>query len=84
MAESDNKQIIIYSTTWCGFCKMVKKYLTDKGISYVEKDIETDESAHKELMTKIKNDFRGVPVTDINGTIVLGFDRTAIDAALTA
>ena len=74
--------VIIYSTTWCAYCKMLKKYLDDKKVEWVEKDIEQDADAHKELMGKIGGDFRGVPVSDVNGTIVLGFDRPAIDSAL--
>ncbi len=80
--STNTKKITIYSTSWCGFCKMTAKYLHDKGIEFEEKDIEADEAAHKELMEKINNDFRGVPVTDIDGTLVLGFDRPALDAAL--
>lgn len=74
--------VIIYSTTWCAYCKMVKQYLDDKGVTWVEKDIENDAAAHEELMEKIGGDFRGVPVSDVNGTMVLGFDRPSIDAAL--
>ena len=74
--------VIIYSTTWCAYCKMLKAYLSDKGVEWVEKDIENDQAAHSELMEKIDGNFRGVPVSDINGTIVLGFDRPSIDAAL--
>lgn len=74
--------VIIYSTTWCGYCKMLKKYLTDKGVAWVEKDIEQDAEAHKELMAKIDGNFRGVPVSDVDGKIILGFDRPSIDAAL--
>lgn len=74
--------ITIYSTTWCGYCKMAKKYLDDKGITHTDKDIEQDADAHKELMDKIGGDFRGVPVIDINGQLILGFDRPRIDAAL--
>ncbi len=81
MSDTDS-QITIYSTSWCGFCRMVEKYLDDKGVSYVSKDIEKDPAAQAELMGKIHNDFRGVPVTDINGTLVLGFDRPGIDQAL--
>lgn len=76
--------ITIYSTTWCGYCKMAMKYLGDKGISYTDKNVETDLEAQKELMQKLNGDFRGVPVIDINGTIILGFDRPRIDAALAA
>lgn len=74
--------VIVYSTTWCAYCKMLKQYLSDKGVAFVEKDIENDAAAHSELMEKIGGDFRGVPVTDVNGSIILGFDRPAIDAAL--
>lgn len=76
--------VIIYSTTWCAYCKMLKQYLTDKGVAWVEKDIENDAAAHGELMEKIDGNFRGVPVSDVNGTIILGFDRPSIDAALAA
>ena len=61
---------------------MAKQYLESKQISYTEKNIEEDSAAHEELMKKINGDFRGVPVIDINGTIILGFDRPKIDAAL--
>lgn len=75
---------IIYSTVWCGFCNMTKQYLESKGVTFVDKDIESDSAAHAELMQKIGGNFRGVPVIDINGTIILGFDRPKIDAALAA
>ena len=59
--------ITIYSTTWCGFCKMAKKYLDDKGITHTDKDVEQDADAYRELMQKLGGDFRGVPVIDIDG-----------------
>lgn len=81
MSESTNP-VIVYSTTWCGYCSMLKKYLDDKKVPWVEKDIEKDADAYQELMQKTGGDFRGVPVSDVKGTIVLGFDRNSIDAAL--
>ena len=74
--------ITIYSTTWCGFCKMAKKYFDDKGIKHTDKDIELDPAAQLELIKKLDGNFRGVPVIDIDGQIILGFDRPKIDAAL--
>lgn len=74
--------VVIYSTVWCGYCKMLKGYLESKGVAYTEKDIEVDEEAYRELMQKINNNYVGVPVTDINGEMILGFDRTKIDEAL--
>ena len=75
-------QVIIYSTTWCGYCKMLKSYLSDKKVDFIEKDIEADPSAYKELEQKMGGQFRGVPVSDIGGKLILGFDRIAIDEAL--
>jgi glutaredoxin len=63
---------------------MAKKYLDDKGITHTEKNIELDLEAQAELIKKLDGDFRGVPVIDIDGTIILGFDRPKIDAALAA
>lgn len=80
--DKDTKDITIYSTTWCGYCKMLKKYLDDKGFKYVEKDIEQSVEARDELLQKIDGQFQGVPVTDIDGQLILGFNRPAIDAAL--
>lgn len=84
MSDTDAPEVIIYSTSWCGFCRSLEQYLTQKKVSYIVKDIEKDESAHKELMEKIGGpaNFRGVPTSYIKGEIVLGFDRPKIDAAL--
>ena len=82
--SNDDKKVIVYSTNWCAYCKMAKQYLGGKNVVVDEKNIEEDPEAHKELMDKIGGNFRGVPVIDIAGTIVLGFDRAMIDAALKA
>jgi glutaredoxin-like YruB-family protein len=80
-AADDNK-VIIYSTTWCAFCKTEEQYLTKLGVSYVKKDIEEDKEAYEELMSKSGGGYQGVPVTDIAGDLVLGFDRAKIDTLL--
>lgn len=79
---SDAAQVTIYSTTWCAFCKTEKQYLDKLGVAYVEKDIEADKDAYNELMAKNGGSFQGVPVTDIAGELVLGFDRPKIDSLL--
>ncbi len=81
---SDTSQVIVYSTTWCAFCKTEKQYLDKLGVNYVEKDIEADKEAYNELMSKNGGAFQGVPVTDIGGELVLGFDRAKIDTLLKA
>ena len=85
MAETTSPSpVVVYSTTWCGYCKALKQYLDGKGVAWVEKDVEQDKAAYAELMEKTGGDFRGVPVSDVHGTMVLGFDRPKIDAALAA
>ena len=80
--DQNDRKAIVYSTNWCAYCKMAKQYLESKGVAYVEKNIEEDENAHKELMDKIGGNFRGVPVLDVFGEVILGFDRPKIDAAI--
>lgn len=83
MNEQNQKApVIIYSTNWCAYCKMARQYLDSKNVPVIEKNIEEDDAAHNELMAKIGGNFRGVPVLDIAGAIILGFDRPRIDAAL--
>jgi glutaredoxin-like YruB-family protein len=78
--QPNTPQIIIYSTVWCAFCKTEKQYLDKLGIPYIAKDIEEDKEAYEELMNKSsEGGYQGVPVTDIAGTLVLGFDRRKID-----
>lgn len=80
---ADPKQhVIVYSTSWCAFCHTEMQWLEKLGVDFTAKDIEADESAMEELKTKNGGDFSGVPVTDIAGTIILGFDRPKLQAAL--
>lgn len=77
-----NHSVTVYSTNWCGFCKMAKDYLASKDIPFTEKNVEEDKAAYDELVGKMNGSFRGVPVIDVDGTLVLGFDRGKLDAAL--
>lgn len=81
-SAQDDAKVIIYSTTWCAFCKTEEQYLQKLGVAYIKKDVEEDKEAYEELMQKIGGSFQGVPVTDIAGSIVLGFDRAKIDSSL--
>jgi glutaredoxin len=84
MSETATPQITIYSTTWCAFCKTEKQWLDHLGIPYVSKNIEEDEAANAELMAKLGGNFQGVPVTDVAGDIILGFDRPKLQASMQA
>jgi len=82
MSDTTDPKVIIYSTTWCAFCKTEEQYLQKLGVNYVKKDVEEDKAAYEELMQKNGGAFQGVPVTDIAGDLVLGFDRHKIDELL--
>ena len=75
-------KVTVYSTPWCAFCKTEKQYLEHLGVAFDSKDIELDPKAKEELDAKLGGNFTGVPVTDIDGEIVTGFDRPKIDALL--
>jgi glutaredoxin 3 len=72
--------ITIYSTPTCGFCHMEKEWLKEKGIAFAPKDITTDETAFNEAIEKAGQPV--VPITDIDGTIIIGFDRPKLEAKL--
>ncbi|BCX15950.1 MAG: NrdH-redoxin [Candidatus Parcubacteria bacterium] len=72
----------IYTTTYCPYCKMAKEYFTKKNVAFEEYNVENDEKALEEMVRKSGQ--MGVPVIEINGTIIIGFDREAIDEALEA
>ena len=74
------KKIIIYSTPTCGYCHKLKDYLTEKSIAFESIDVSADDAAKHAAIEKSGQ--LGVPVTDIDGKIVVGFDIEAIDALL--
>ena len=74
--------ITVYSAVWCGFCHAAKQYLDKLGVKYEEKDIEKDPAYAAECVQKSGQ--MGIPVLDIDGKIIIGFDRPKIDAALQA
>ncbi len=83
MAATDNtNKVIIYTTSRCAFCATEKQWLDRLGVPYESKNIEEDEAANQELLEKIAGNFQGVPVTDIAGELILGFDRPKLQAAL--
>jgi glutaredoxin 3 len=73
---------VVYSTPTCPYCKMAKEYFDEKGVSYEDVDVAA-EPARAEEMVK-KSGQMGVPVIDIGGTIIVGFDKEKINAALAA
>jgi glutaredoxin-like YruB-family protein len=77
-----NKKVIVYSADWCAFCHAAKGYFTQKGVQYEERNVEQKPEYAVESVQKSGQ--RGIPVIDIDGKVIVGFDRPAIDAALAA
>lgn len=72
--------IIVYSADWCGFCRMAKNYFDSKGVEYEERNVEQKPEYAQEAVDKSGQ--MGIPVIDMDGTIIVGFDRPAIDQQL--
>lgn len=71
---------IVYTTPTCAFCHAVKDYLKSKGVSFKEKDLTIDHDATKWVLDHTGQ--LAVPVIDIEGTVIVGFNKPAIDEAL--
>jgi len=71
--------VIVYTSSTCPYCTLAKNYLTEKGVEYTEKNVQTDKDARKELMTM---GHMGVPVLVVNGQEIVGFDKEKLDSLL--
>ncbi len=73
-------KVTVYSTKTCPYCSLAKEYLKSKNVPYEDVDVGSDRAKAQEMMKKSGQ--MGVPVIEINGKIIVGFDRGAIDEAL--
>ena len=72
--------VTIYSTPTCHFCHMAKEFFGENKITFTEKDVSTDQEALKEMVEKTGQ--MGVPVIDIDGELMVGFDKRTIKELL--
>jgi glutaredoxin 3 len=72
--------VIIYSADWCAFCHTAKQYFDKLGIKYEERNVEHDPKFMHESVEKSGQ--MGIPVIDIDGEIIVGFDKPRIDEAI--
>lgn len=83
---ADHKpNVIIYGASWCGPCHQAAAFFKQRGVPFIEKDIEADSSAAREMHAKLNNaGMRGgsIPVIDVRGKLFVGFDPNAVDRAL--
>lgn len=80
------KNVTIYTTSACIYCKMTKEFFAEHNIVYTEKNVATDQAAAQEMIDKSGQ--MGVPVTIISGDgkdeVVVGFDEERLSASLVA
>jgi mycoredoxin len=82
-ATAQASRITLYATSWCGYCRKTRELLAELGVAYVEKDVEKSAEGRKEYQAKGKG-YRGVPLLDIGGTIVRGYEPEEIRSLVAA
>ena len=79
MAETNKPQprVIVFSTPTCTYCNAAKRYFRQKGVRFKDVDVSRDQAAARDMLRRSGQ--MGVPVIDIGGKIVVGFDRPKIN-----
>jgi glutaredoxin 3 len=72
--------IKVYSTPTCPYCHMLKEFLKEKDVEFEDIDVAADQEAAMHMVEKSGQ--MGVPQTEINGKMIIGFDRPAIEKEL--
>jgi len=75
-----SKKVTVYSTPTCPYCVRAKQFLKENNIEFEDIDVSTDDVKAQEMMSKSGQ--MGVPVLDIDGQIIVGFERGKIKEAL--
>lgn len=74
------KNVTVYTTPTCSWCNTIKRHFKENGVKYREIDVSRDQKAAEEMVRRSGQ--QGVPQTDINGEIIIGFDKTRINTLL--
>lgn len=82
MAERKQKQprVLVFTTPTCGYCRQAKSYLRERGVRFKDVDISRDPAAARDLARRSGQ--MGVPVLDIGGKLIVGFNRPKINQLL--
>lgn len=81
-ADESGPQVVLYMTSWCGYCRRTSKLLETLGVPFAAKDIEKDKMAAAEYREKADG-YRGIPVLDVGGQIIRGYQPTLIHKLVT-
>jgi len=80
MAEEEKPKVKVYSTSTCPYCTMAKEFLRENKIEFEDIDVGADHEKAREMIEKSGQ--MGVPVIDVNGEIIVGFDKEKLKKAL--
>lgn len=84
-AAPERPVVVLYGASWCGACKAARSYLTNKRVPFVDKDIERDSSAARELAEKAARagiPANRIPILDVRGRLLIGFDQARLETLL--
>jgi glutaredoxin-like YruB-family protein len=80
MSTSGPHRVVVFSSPTCVWCTRAKTYLRSRGISFQDVDVSRDPAAARDLIRRTSQ--MGVPVVEIDGRSIVGFDQARIDTAL--
>jgi len=80
ISTKGGKNVTIYSTPTCHFCHMAKDFFKENNVEFTDHDVATNRTAAEEMVQKSGQ--MGVPVIDINGEIIIGFDEPRLRTLL--
>ncbi len=78
--KKKQKRVIVFSTPTCTYCNQAKRYFREKGVRFTDVDVSKDAAAARDMVRRSGQ--QGVPVIDIGGRIVVGFNKPEIDRLL--
>ena len=79
-AYRTDPEVVVYTTTWCGWCRKTLAFLDERGVRYVNKDIEANDWNRDELIEKTGR--TSIPVVEINGEIIRGYNAERMEQLL--
>lgn len=78
--KKKKQRVIVFSTPTCTYCNRAKHYFRQQGVRFRDVDVSKDPAAARDMVRRSGQ--QGVPVIDINGKIIVGFNKPEIDKLL--
>ncbi len=85
-ADPPGTPVVVYGASWCDACHLAAQYMSREHIPYVERDIEHDPAARAQanaalVSAGLRSELQTLPVIDVRGTVILGFDSCLLEQA---